>query len=256
MKFQNSQKLVTKASQEQIFSILEEQFGKVSEHVEKMPNVLVVKDVQATFGSINRNDITRVSIKPKDGRYTLVSETEYTPSRWFWIFFGLGLLFSLIGSIVPVVFYLWQKEIVKKTIDDVFRRVEDELDEQPANGGSEIGLTGQISSRTPTAANDELSQIERLGQLMRDGIITKEEFDAKKRQLLGLDNKTDRSLAAPIALNAMQNEQTIFVRRNGKVNGPFQLEQAKQALRTGRLLSSDEISIANDGPWQPADNLF
>ncbi len=250
MKFQNSQKLVTSASQEQIFSVLEDQFRRVSEHVERMPSVLVVKDIQATFGSINRNDITRISIKPKDGRYTLVSETEYTPSRWFWIFFVLGLLFSLLGSIVPLGFYLWQKTLVKKSIDDVFRRVEDELDEQPP-AGKGVATTAISTSAALVRANDELSQIERLAQLMRDGAITKEEFDAKKRQLLGLAPASNSSAAA-ISLNGLSDQESIFVRRGGKVNGPYLLNQAKQAFRSGRLLPSDEISTSKDGPWQAA----
>ena len=256
MKFQNSQKLVTTASQEQVFSILEEQFRKVSEHVERMPNVLVVKDIQATFGSINRNDITRISIKPKDGRYTLVSETEYKPSRWFWIFFGLGLLFSLLGSIVPVGFYLWQKNLVKKSIDDVFRRVEDELDDQPAAVGKGPATAAISTASASFAANDELSQIERLAQLMRDGTITKEEFDAKKRQLLGLDATAGNASAASFSLNGLSDQEMVFVRRGGKVNGPYVLTQAKQAFRSGRLLPSDEIATSKDGPWQAAPEVL
>lgn len=256
MKFQNSQKLVTTTSQEHIFAILEEQFQKVSEHVERMPNVLVVKSIQATFGSINRTDVTRISIKPKDGRYTLVSETEYSPSRWFWIFFACGLLFSLLGCIVPVGFYLWQKTLVKKTIDDVFRRVEDELDDQPASGPAQVAMSSVVAPRPAVTANDELSQIERLAQLMRDGTITKEEFDAKKRQLLGLDVPVSRMPVATATTNALSDTDTVFVRRGGKVNGPYQLGQAKQAFRAGKLLHSDEVSASNDGPWQFAPEVL
>jgi len=41
----------------------------------------------------------------------------------------------------------------------------------------------------PVAApsqDDVYAELEKLGQLKADGIITQEEFDAKKRQLLGL----------------------------------------------------------------------
>jgi len=34
--------------------------------------------------------------------------------------------------------------------------------------------------------NDVYVELEKLGQLKNDGIVTQEEFDAKKRQLLGL----------------------------------------------------------------------
>lgn len=36
------------------------------------------------------------------------------------------------------------------------------------------------------AADDSYAELEKLGQLKADGIITQEEFDAKKRQILGL----------------------------------------------------------------------
>ncbi len=38
----------------------------------------------------------------------------------------------------------------------------------------------------PMAAADPYQELEKLGQLKEQGIITQEEFDAKKRQLLGL----------------------------------------------------------------------
>ena len=38
----------------------------------------------------------------------------------------------------------------------------------------------------PEAQEDVYVQLEKLGQLKSDGILTQEEFDAKKRQLLGL----------------------------------------------------------------------
>ncbi len=38
----------------------------------------------------------------------------------------------------------------------------------------------------PAPAADPYAELEKLGQLKTDGLITQEEFDAKKRQLLGL----------------------------------------------------------------------
>lgn len=38
----------------------------------------------------------------------------------------------------------------------------------------------------PVAGDDPYAEIERLAQLKDQGILTQEEFDAKKRQLLGL----------------------------------------------------------------------
>lgn len=38
----------------------------------------------------------------------------------------------------------------------------------------------------PQAQTDTYAELEKLGQLKNDGILTQEEFDAKKRQILGL----------------------------------------------------------------------
>jgi len=36
------------------------------------------------------------------------------------------------------------------------------------------------------SADDQMAQLEKLGQLKAEGILTQEEFDAKKKQILGL----------------------------------------------------------------------
>jgi hypothetical protein len=44
----------------------------------------------------------------------------------------------------------------------------------------------RIAPAAPVAAPDPLAQIQQLGTLRDQGLITPEEFDAKKAQLLGL----------------------------------------------------------------------
>lgn len=43
------------------------------------------------------------------------------------------------------------------------------------------------AAEAPTMNNeDQMAQLEKLGQLKQEGILTQEEFDAKKKQILGL----------------------------------------------------------------------
>ena len=49
--------------------------------------------------------------------------------------------------------------------------------EQAARGGGDA----------ESGVSDELDQLEKLGELHASGILTDEEFQAKKRQILGLD---------------------------------------------------------------------
>jgi hypothetical protein len=40
--------------------------------------------------------------------------------------------------------------------------------------------------QAPASADDQYAELEKLGQLKAEGILTQEEFDAKKKQILGL----------------------------------------------------------------------
>lgn len=53
--------------------------------------------------------------------------------------------------------------------------------------GEQGAQAAQEAAPTATAPQDDVYvELEKLGQLKADGILTQEEFDAKKRQLLGL----------------------------------------------------------------------
>lgn len=43
-----------------------------------------------------------------------------------------------------------------------------------------------VAPAPQAAGDDQYIQLEKLGQLHKDGILTDEEFDAKKKQILGL----------------------------------------------------------------------
>lgn len=249
MKFESSQKLTSNAPVSAIADVLEQQFGKVATSVERVGDDLVVKDIQATFGSINRTDTTRCTIRTTNGRYLIVAETTYSPTLWFWIFFVCGILFSFIGTVIPLGFYFWNKKIVKDTIADVLQRVEHELD-----SGQRPAAAAQPSPTHPASGDDAASQLARFGQMLREGLITKEEFEQTKRRLLHLD--------APAAQPArVTHEETftadhmLYVRRNGAVSGPFTVAQVRKAVDSGKLFASDEVSTSRTGPWSSAAAL-
>lgn len=43
-----------------------------------------------------------------------------------------------------------------------------------------------VAQAPAATTDDDMAQLEKLGQLKADGILTQEEFDAKKKQILGL----------------------------------------------------------------------
>jgi len=56
------------------------------------------------------------------------------------------------------------------------------------SSGATIFIAGQNSGKQSSHVNsrEEIDQVERLGDLLKKGLITQEEFDFKKRQILGL----------------------------------------------------------------------
>jgi hypothetical protein len=244
MQFETSQKLTSHAPISAIADVLEEQFRKVAGTVERVGDELVVKDIQATFGSVNRSDTTHCTIRTTNGRYLLVAATTYSPTLWFWIFFVCGVLFSFIGTIIPLGFYFWNKKIVQDAITDVLRRVENELD----SGGRPA--TAALSSPAPVVGGDDAaSQIARFGQMLREGLITKEEFDQTKRRLLQLDSPPEEPPAYEAVAVSLPDDQRVFVRRNERVSGPFTVAQVRKAVESGKLSAADEIGTSRTGPW-------
>jgi hypothetical protein len=57
---------------------------------------------------------------------------------------------------------------------------------QARRWGSEEQATQPEPAAAPAGSDDQLAQLEKLGQLKEQGILTQEEFDAKKKQILGL----------------------------------------------------------------------
>jgi hypothetical protein len=107
----------------------------------------------------------------EDG-WLAVASVHYRPSVAFWIILIL-LLPTWIMWLLPIAFYLLQKKTVQSSIQDVFLRLKNEFQ---GTRGSTHGHSGST----------DIDQIERLAMLKDKGIITDEEYTAKKKELLGL----------------------------------------------------------------------
>ena len=85
---------------------------------------ITVESVNATFGSILRNDNTRVMFYPNRRKtgYTLEATVNYRPSAWFWIFFVIDILLieTVIGFIVGICLtlgmYFYQRKVVAESL--------------------------------------------------------------------------------------------------------------------------------------------
>ena len=52
--------------------------------------------------------------------------------------------------------------------------------------GSAVAKRGQNNEPAATGSEDQVEQLEKLAKLKEEGILTEEEFQAKKKQILGL----------------------------------------------------------------------
>ena len=171
MRFETSERIRTDRPQEELLDLLEEQFKKISGRVSRTGSTLEVSSIEASFGSINRNDTTSVSVRGADGGWLVVADVHYRPSVMFWLFFVIGL-FSIVWWVLPIVFYILQKNTVRAAISDCFRRVKNEFD--------------QVSPSGDPAGSASIRELEKLGALRERGILTEAEFQVKKQQLLNI----------------------------------------------------------------------
>lgn len=171
MKFELSERVVSTFSHEELLVALEAQLRKISEGVVRSGQVIEAKSIQATFGSINRNDITYFHVNKVHDGWLLIADVSYKPSIAFWIILLLTL-FTWVFWLLPIAFYLLQKDGVKTAIENCFQRIKNEFDQSFPISGIEYVRVAE--------------EIEKLGSLRERGLLTDDEFSLKKRQLLGI----------------------------------------------------------------------
>lgn len=172
MRFEASTRIRTSATEAEVLRAVASAFRKVAGKVVVKDGVVRAKGVEQSFGSINRADDTVARVREAEGGYLLTAEVHYRPSFWFWLFLLL-LLFTWVGWLIPIVFYLIQKASVRTSVDRVLERVKNEFD---------AGLQGYAGPPTAPSLADEL---EKLADLRDRGVLTDDEFAARKRAILG-----------------------------------------------------------------------
>lgn len=175
MRFEISERLKSKHSPNEMIKVLEAQFSKISESISVVGNKVEAKSIEATFGSINRDDRTVIEVREIEGEYLIVADISYQPSMWFWIFIIIGL-FTWVFWAVPIVFYLLQKNTVRDAVKSCLERVKNEF-QSTQSTHSPVEIKPEVSN---------LDNLERYGELLKKGLITEEEFQIKKKELLGL----------------------------------------------------------------------
>lgn len=113
------------------------EFNKISQSIWFKDSItLEAKSINASFGSILRDDKSIVSIKESINRdgYVVNCDMVYKPSGYFWIFFvfDIFLLTTVVGFLVgmgsTIGLYFYNKTLVEKAIKDALEKVKQNLE--------------------------------------------------------------------------------------------------------------------------------
>lgn len=147
MKFDVSERIRTTASADEVLQFLAERFTKISVSTKISNSHIIVRNIEASFGSINRADRTLVTVQKTEGGWFITGEVDYRTSGYFWLFFLIGL-FTWIGWIFPIGFFLYQRNTVKSAIQDCFSHSRNYFD-SPVNFGSQMNTLPISSNFSP-----------------------------------------------------------------------------------------------------------
>lgn len=171
MRFEVSERIKTSKSEAELLTALDAQFNKISGSTNRAGQTIIAKAIEASFGSINRSDTTTISLRKMDDGWLVLADVHYRPSFAFWVIL-IVTLFTTIGWIIPIAFYLLQKKTVREAIVECFQRIKNEHE--------------QLLTYSQQNSLSSFEDIERWASLKEKGIITVSEFDEKKKQLLGI----------------------------------------------------------------------
>jgi hypothetical protein len=219
MQFQVTERITTNASITDVGSVMQSNFRRIATSAVPINNILRVTSIQATFGSINRTDVTDIAIRPVENGYLLVADVKYRPSVAFWIILIITL-FTWIFWLIPIIFYIVQKDTVKRAIEEGFRNVKNELG------------NNQVSTGPNSQSSNAIADLEKLGSLLRQGLVSQQEFDEQKRKLLGLGNTPPPTHAPPPlpAQDIVPNHATAT--DEAQPNRAF--EEARECIKNGQ----------------------
>lgn len=177
MRFELSERIYTPRTENEVMDTILRNFKRVAETSKVSGHEIISTDVKATFGSINRKDVTKINLEPVQGGFEIVADVRYRPSALFWVFVFVGLPFYAIGWTIPVGFYLYHRRVVRKTIQETLTRIADSFSHDPHAPSHDITASIQNS------ATDELIK---LAGLRDRGYITDDEFSEQKSKILRL----------------------------------------------------------------------
>lgn len=129
MRYEVSERFRSSKTAEEVWRVVLEQVNKISDRVNHENDGVTAHGIVATFGSINRTTFAKVRVQPREAGFLITADVTYSPSGFFWLFFIIGLVTpGFVWFLIPLAFYLLQKGMVRDSLQQVFKRVRDEME--------------------------------------------------------------------------------------------------------------------------------
>ena len=101
---------------------------------------------------------------------------EFSPNIGYYIMIGMGL----VNLTIPVIELLKKRRVKAIVLEPM-----EDIEQEEVNGDTIEGAPTTPETQAVNAA-DDTEELKKYKELLDDGIITQEEFEAKKKQLLGI----------------------------------------------------------------------
>jgi hypothetical protein len=175
MKPQITEKIITDASITEIGTVVLNNFKRISKAAVPKGKVLQITGIGGLPDSICKINV-EVHIKPVPNGYMLIAEVKQETTVFFWCVFAFGIL-TIVFFIIPVGIFLLYGYAAKKTIENCFRNI-----------NHEIGMTPMpVLVQKKPSTDGLVSDLEKLSNLFREGVLSQDEFEEQKRRLLSRD---------------------------------------------------------------------
>ncbi len=176
--FKIADRIVTDCSKAEIIDELQRKLKQYSNKVTLYEDILYAREIFQSFFSIKYSDVIIEVTESLDG-YFLNAKVKHRPYIFFWVWLLVVYIFFDIPTVIClwiflIALYFYQKHMTKENIKGIFSHVRNRL-----------SLNHKLPSSKQTTCND-FAGLEKLAELRDKGVVTQEEFEAKKKQILDL----------------------------------------------------------------------
>lgn len=261
--FQETKRFNTSQSVDHFRESLRGHVKRVANSVSMDGTDIVATRLRTSIGNHPYRDVTRFTVTKSGNGIVVDADVKFKMTILVWMLIGIMLITFGVGFIILFACGSMQTNRVKKELQSILDMLESECQssqssqramayQQPQMAPPNLaGMGGGFGwlEPEPEAKPDPIKEVERLGALLSQGLLTQDEFSQQKRKLLGLPDKPAAQHAKQIPAGNGRIVPSYFIRRGEKIVGPLNVGKLKEMRSQKKLMSSDLIAVSDAGPW-------